>query len=67
VFQGAGILLDRQLGYEVTRYVFDRDAEARRRVRDDAQVAKALELLAGVNSQSELLARIEMPTRSSRN
>ena len=60
VFLGAGEFLDQQLGYEVARYVFDRDVEARRRHEDDAQVAEALALLDGVNSTAELLARIDM-------
>jgi len=61
VFAGAGEFLDQQLGYEVARYVFSRDAEARRRSRDDAQVATAMALLDGVGSVAELLARIDTP------
>ncbi len=60
VFVNAGEFLDRQLGYEVARYVFDRDMEARRRTRDDEQVAKAMELLDGVTNLAELLSRIEV-------
>jgi len=67
VFGGVGEFLDKQLGYEVARYVFNRDVEARRRIGDDAQVARALRLLDGVNSLDELLARIETSADSSSN
>jgi carboxyl-terminal processing protease len=63
VFQGAGDFLDRQLGYETARYVFDRDAEALRRIRDDAQVARAMELLEGVGNPAELFERAESSIR----
>jgi len=67
VFAGAGEFLDQQLGYEVARYVFSRDAEARRRSRDDAQVARAMALLDGVGSVAELLARVDTSADSLRN
>jgi carboxyl-terminal processing protease len=67
VFQGAGEFLDTQLSYELARYVFGRDEEARRRIRDDAQVARALELLEGVNSTAQLFTRIESSEDVSRN
>ncbi len=67
VFQGAGRFLDRQLGYEIARYVFNRDVEARRRISDDPQVAMALELLDGVDSPPDLLLRAESLAGSSRN
>ncbi len=67
VFRGAGDLLDEQLTYEVARYVFDRDAEARRRIRDDAQVAKAIELLAGVYGPADLFERAATLSGPSRN
>jgi carboxyl-terminal processing protease len=63
VFQGAGDFLDRQLGYETTRYVFNRDAEALRRIRDDAQVARAMELLEGVENPAVLFERAESSIR----
>jgi carboxyl-terminal processing protease len=44
-FNGAGRFVEEQIGYEVARYVFGRQAEFRRRVGDDKQVAKAQELL----------------------
>jgi hypothetical protein len=67
VFANAGEFLDQQFGYELARYVFDRDVEARRRTRDDEQVEMALELLDGVNNLTELLSRIEIPGDSTRN
>jgi hypothetical protein len=44
-FNSAGRFVEEQISYEVARYVFGRQAEFRRRVGDDKQVAKALELL----------------------
>jgi carboxyl-terminal processing protease len=44
-FAKAGRFVDEQIGYEVARYVFGRPAEFRRRVGDDRQVARALDLL----------------------
>jgi carboxyl-terminal processing protease len=67
VFASAGEFLDQQLGYEVARYVFDRDVEARRRTRDDAQVARALRLLDGVSTLAELLERIDLPVEPTGN
>jgi len=57
VLEGAGRLIDRQLEFEVTRYVFGRDVETARRTRNDAQVQTALSLLEGTPSMQELLAR----------
>ena len=67
VFANAGEFLDQQFGYELARYVFDRDVEARRRTRDDEQVETALELLDGVTNVTELLSRIEIPGDPTRN
>jgi len=67
VFANAGEFLDQQFGYELARYVFDRDVEARRRTRDDEQVETALELLNGVTNVTELLSRIEIPGDPTRN
>jgi carboxyl-terminal processing protease len=54
-FQKAGTLVDLQLGYEVTRYVFGRPAEFRRRSQDDPQVQSALTLLRKAESPKQLL------------
>jgi carboxyl-terminal processing protease len=67
VFQGAGEFLDTQLGYETARYVFSRDVEAQRRIRDDAQVARALEILAGVTDLAELFSSGETLLGPARN
>ncbi len=66
-FEAAGDLLDRQLGYELARYVFDRRVEARRRIRDDAQAASALNLLDDVRTTAELLSRLGVPFPPSEN
>ena len=43
------------LGYEIARYVFGRQAEFRRRARDDRQVQTALDLLRKAGTPKELL------------
>ncbi len=48
-----------QLGYEITRYVFGRSAETRRRIADDQQVQAALALLARASSPKELFTLAE--------
>jgi carboxyl-terminal processing protease len=55
VFNGAGNLIDQQLGYEVTRYVFGTQAEFRRRAADDQQIRSALSLLGRAQSPKELM------------
>ena len=67
VFADARAFLDKQLEYEVARYVFGRDEEARRRIRDDAQVTRALRLMEGVESVAELLPAVEVPSGQSMN
>jgi carboxyl-terminal processing protease len=56
VFEGAGSLVDDQLGYEIARYVFGRPAEFRRRAADDDQLQTALGLLKTSPTPKELLA-----------
>ena len=51
-----GSLIDQQLGYEIARYVFGRQAEFRRRNADDPQMQAALGLLRKANSPRDLLA-----------
>jgi hypothetical protein len=58
VVRSASDLLDRQIGYEVARYVFGREAESRRRMWDDAQIGAALKLLEGVATPEELFTRL---------
>ena len=57
VFDGARDMLDSQLEYEVTRYVFGRDVEAMRQTADDVQVMRALALLDETPTIEELFAR----------
>jgi len=56
VFNGAGALIDEQLGYEVARYVFGRPAEFRRRAAQDVQMQTALGLLRKAQTPKQLLS-----------
>jgi carboxyl-terminal processing protease len=56
VFNGAGALVDEQLGYEVARYVFGRSAEFRRRAGNDQQMQTAMGLLRKAQTPKELLS-----------
>ena len=67
LWAGARRFVDRQFAYEVERYVFGRETETRRRIHDDMQVQKAIELLRQVQTPSELLALVERDTELIRN
>ena len=54
-FQSGASLVDQQLGYEISRYVFGRPAEFRRRAQDDPQVQMAITLLRKAQSPKQLL------------
>jgi carboxyl-terminal processing protease len=54
-FNGASDLIDQQLGYEVSRYVFGRSAEFRRRAQDDKQMQDALDLLRKAQTPKDLM------------
>jgi len=54
-FQAGASLVDQQLGYEISRYVFGRPAEFRRRAQDDPQVQMAITLLRKAQSPKQLL------------
>ena len=54
-FNGASVLVDQQLGYEITRYVYGRPAEFRRRAQNDDQMQAALSLLRRAQTPAELL------------
>ena len=56
VFQGAGKLIDEQLGYEIARYVFGRPAEFRRRAANDPQMQTAIGLLRKAQTPKDLLS-----------
>jgi carboxyl-terminal processing protease len=57
VFDEAQPLVERQLSYEIARYVFGSDAEFRRRASQDKVLQKALQLARGARSEQELLRR----------
>jgi len=57
VYQTSTPLIDRLLGYEITRYVFGEPAEAARRLHDDAAVAAAVQFIGGATTEQELLRR----------
>src|SRR5918994_2317878 len=69
VFQGAGALIDEQLGYEIARYVFGRPAEFRRRAANDLQMRTAMGLLRKAQTPKELLslARVSVPGATAQN
>ncbi len=55
VWAGAQDLVRQQFAYEVERYVFGREAENRRRIRDDGQIQRAITLLEQARTPLELL------------
>ena len=65
VFNGAGSLIDEQLGYEVARYVFGRPAEFRRRAANDQQMQTAIGLLRKAQTPKELLSLAQSNRSSS--
>ncbi|HEX5574672.1 MAG TPA: S41 family peptidase, partial [Gemmatimonadales bacterium] len=69
VFNGAGALIDEQLGYEIARYVFGRPAEFRRRAANDAQMQTAMGLLRKAQTPKELLSlsRASVPAATAQN
>jgi carboxyl-terminal processing protease len=56
VFNGAGRLIDDQLGYEIARYVFGRPAEFRRRAAQDLQMQTAVGLLRKAQTPKQLMS-----------
>jgi carboxyl-terminal processing protease len=62
-FQGADRILREQLAYEVARYVFSREAEFRRRARDDRQLQTGMDLLRRASTPKDLL-QLSMAERS---
>jgi carboxyl-terminal processing protease len=56
VFDGAGELVDEQLALEITRYVFGRPAEFRRRAAQDVQMQTAMGLLRKAQTPKQLLS-----------
>ncbi len=65
VFDGAKNLIADQFAPELTRYVFGRSAELRRRALRDNQTQRAVELLRAAESPADLIAMAERgPTES---
>jgi len=56
VFNGAGNLIDEQLGLEIARYVFGRPAEFRRSTARDVQMQTAMGLLRKAQTPKQLLS-----------
>ena len=56
-FESNADVVNRLIGYEVTRYVFGRDAEFSRRTADDPVMQRALSLLQGAPDRANLLVR----------
>jgi carboxyl-terminal processing protease len=56
-YDGAAALIDRILGAEIARYSFGENAQFERRLRSDATMATALQLMSGATTQRELLDR----------
>jgi len=54
-FDAARDLIDDQIGYEVARYVFGRDAEFQRRYADDSQIQAAIHLLEQARTPDALM------------
>ena len=63
---GARGLVDQQLGYEIERYVFGRESESRRRIGDDPQIQKALEVLTQATSPDEVFSLADGSREGSR-
>ena len=59
VYDSANALVTRALGGRVSRYVFGSRVEFVRQLREDPTTTRAVELISGVRSQRELLARAE--------
>ena len=57
LYDDARSLVERQLSYEIARYVFGPDAEFRRRASQDQILQKALQLARGARSEQDLLRR----------
>src|SRR5205085_1937881 len=63
VYDSAAPLVRRIIGQQVARVAFGPRVEFARGLRDDAALAKAVELLNGVHTSKDLLARAPAPAR----
>jgi carboxyl-terminal processing protease len=61
ILQGGSDLLKQEIGYEVARYSFGRIGEFHRRVSDDRQVVRALDLARKARTPQELLSLAAKP------
>jgi carboxyl-terminal processing protease len=59
LIEGARHLIDLEMTYEIQRYVFGRGSENMRRLHDDRQVARAVEMLRQARSMPDLIALAE--------
>jgi carboxyl-terminal processing protease len=59
VYDSANTLVTRLLTSNITRFVFGPQAEFARSLREDADIARAQELLNGVTTQKDLLQRVK--------
>ena len=64
---GGRAFVEQQFTYEVTRYVFGREAEQLRRMRDDRQFQTAVDLLKRARTASELFAIAAAEAEKTRN
>ncbi len=67
VWRGASDLVRQQFAYEIERYVFGREAENRRRIRDDGQIQRAIVLLGQARTTLELLQLASRESELTRN
>jgi hypothetical protein len=59
VYDSAQTLVNRALGRQITQFVFGPKAAFARSLREDDDLAKARELLRGVNTPADLLRRVK--------
>ena len=62
-YASASSVVDRLLGYEIARYVFGPEAEFARKLRDDAVMSRAVQLVIGAKSPRDLIDRAAMANR----
>ncbi len=63
-YTASGVLIDRLLGYEVTRYVFGEGAEYARRLKDDPSVIATVKFLHGATTERELLSKADSASKT---
>jgi carboxyl-terminal processing protease len=62
-YASASSVVDRLLGYEIARYVFGPEAEFSRKLRDDAVMSRAVQLVIGAKSPRDLIDRAASANR----